>query len=394
MKLKLLDQASSLTLAFISQLLKNTQEGEINMIDSSIVMENELQEVKEKYGLVIGSGNWDKEYEWLIDGWIPFNSIGFLGGPSASGKSFLVIEILGAIAFGRKAFGYLQVPKSKQGAVLYCAVEGLQGVAHRFEAWRVSRQIQEDVWNKKMFQFHKPFSFATVTPMQFVKNITTIEKVTGEKIRMIVVDTFINYAGISSENSSTEVQNAIQWMREVSLLGELSIMAIHHTGKSETAVGCDFNTLLRGSSDFGASAEFVLGVAQAKNEESKESMPFVWSAKLKDAEKQSPISAKIETFNLTLSNGNTQKIGVISQCQNIVISLPKAKSKSGTDTDSEFLESLVEANHGVVIEKSLKDEFRNYSEENYPHLSSDARRKRFERAFEKLKASIKDKHQI
>jgi RecA-family ATPase len=99
--------------------------------------------LKEKFGYGTGSTDWEKPYEWAIENLIPAKAVGMLGGPSASGKTFLAIELAGAIVTGNPAFGTFEV--KKPGGVLYVAVEGRQGLAHRFEAYRRARNIPEEL---------------------------------------------------------------------------------------------------------------------------------------------------------------------------------------------------------------------------------------------------------
>lgn len=265
----------------------------------------------QKFGCILGSGDWDRPYKWLIEGLIPDNTVGFIGGPAASGKTFAAIEIMGAVISGRPAFGQFEVKRS--GIVIYCAVEGRQGLAHRFEAYRQSRGIDEDQW-LRLVQTEVMFRFVDTHSQEFINYIREIEDVLAGKVVLVIFDTLRTFGGIGDENGSTDAQNAINWMRHVAHKADCSTFAIHHSGKNADnpiRPGDDFNRVLRGSSDFGSSAECVIGVAMAESVDG-EVMPWLWAAKLKDVKPSAAIPTPIVSFSLAIKDHNPLDMGVIA----------------------------------------------------------------------------------
>lgn len=344
-----------------------------------------FDEVFSKFGLVRGSGDWDKPYQWLVNGLIPNRSIGLLSGPSTGGKTFTTIDLLGSVAFGTKFLNTLEVPFENTGAVLYCSVEGETGINHRFEAWRQTRGIEKQEWDKKIIRFNKPFSFKNVNSHYFCDVLKALESVHGEKIKLVVFDTFITYGGVPNENSSSDIQIAMSWMREVSANADVSVMGIHHTGKGEVEIGCDFNYLLRGSSDLGASAEFVIGVVKSNTSSNYEvTVSGVWPSKLKDKKTSEPIAASIESYDLALSCGDIEKVGVISTSNNSKLPAMKNNVKSVAERSSEFIVNILNENKTALKKNELKIKFVELEQSEDSTLSAGTINKRFSRALSAL----------
>ena len=78
--------------------------------------------------------DWQQSTDWLIDGFIPANSLGIIYGYSCSFKSFIALDMCCCVAN--------QIPwqglETKQGAAYYLTGEGGTGIAKRLQAWRVA----------------------------------------------------------------------------------------------------------------------------------------------------------------------------------------------------------------------------------------------------------------
>ena len=72
------------------------------------------------------------EIQWQIKNVLPSRGTAVMFGPSGSGKSFLALDMLQSLAFGRDWFGH----KVKQCSVTYIALEGEAGVAGRIKAYQ------------------------------------------------------------------------------------------------------------------------------------------------------------------------------------------------------------------------------------------------------------------
>lgn len=345
-----------------------------------------IEEIKQKLGLVRGSGNWDRPYQWLIEGLIPDKSIGFLGGPSSSGKTFVGIELFGSVALGSSFLNTLKVPEDKSGAILYCATEGQQGLDHRFEAWRQTRNVDRDLWNNKIYRFDKPFTFKNITSEYFSKTVKALEIHYGVKFKLIIFDTFINYGGIPNENASSDVQQAIAWMKEVIAQTDVSVLGVHHTGKNDVEIGCDFNSLLRGSSDLGASAEFVIGVVKSNEESNYDvSVAGVWPSKLKDKKTVKPMPVKIASYGLKLSCGQIEDVGTVTTLSK-EFEFTKANNKTSIGEESEkIIINILKDLGKPTAEKELQRLFVEETSVEENSIKSESVKKRFKRAFNSLR---------
>ncbi|MFY9182674.1 MAG: AAA family ATPase [Limnohabitans sp.] len=72
---------------------------------------------------------------WLVRGVLPSQGLAGLYGPSASGKSFLALDLCAAVAEGRPWFGN----RTQAAPVVYCALEGEGGIRLRAQAWEMHK---------------------------------------------------------------------------------------------------------------------------------------------------------------------------------------------------------------------------------------------------------------
>jgi len=304
---------------------------------------------------------WDLPYNWLFKDWIPAGETCFIGGPSGHGKSFAVLEICGAVAFDVKAFGQLEAVN--KGAVFYLTTEGLNGVQKRVKAYAEKHGVSEVALNKRFWQSDKHFTFKDVSPEEFTKVVKQMEIDTGEPCKMIVFDTFILYGGCSSENNSSDTGDSINWMKKVAQATGATVVAIHHSGKSSEdspmKVGTNKDKLLRGSSNFGASAEVVLGVCKTPIVERDGQFNGIWVDKLKDAEPPEPIGFEIVNHQLKLRTGHFEDIGIIEvngQMTPITSSEKRANIPSKQDIDLTSLLSMTSLESDeTIIRKNFID---------------------------------------
>jgi RecA-family ATPase len=73
---------------------------------------------------------------WLVKGWLPKQGVALLAGQSRIGKTFLSLELAGALATGGSFFGR---PVRERVGVLILAAEGEGTIAPRLEALRLHR---------------------------------------------------------------------------------------------------------------------------------------------------------------------------------------------------------------------------------------------------------------
>ena len=127
---------------------------------------------------------------FVIDDWLPTESISLLYAPKDHFKSFVALDWFMSIASGLPWNGFDVL----QGACVYIAGEGNQGLKRRMKAWCISHNVEL----KRL-----PIALSTI-PMQTLdpENIRVwtghLQQVLidlGEPIRLVVVDTLATNFG-------------------------------------------------------------------------------------------------------------------------------------------------------------------------------------------------------
>lgn len=181
---------------------------------------------------------------WLVRGVLPDSGIGAIYGPSGSGKSFLALDLLAAIAEGRTWF---DCPVNT-APVLYVALEGEMGIKQRVKAYeaRYGRMA-------KIFRFLLlPLDIRNASDRaKLVRDI----KAQGWNGGVLVLDTLNRAAPGMDENDSKEMGLAIAATKAIQAeIGGL-VLLVHHTGKDATKG-------LRGHSSLRAALDVVLEVTR------------------------------------------------------------------------------------------------------------------------------------
>ena len=158
---------------------------------------------------------------WLIDGVIRQGSLTFLYGKPDTFKTFLALDMCGALMTGRS---WLEAEVTKSGSVLYLAAEGSETLVERMKAWEIHHH-------------------ATVPPdgFQVVRNPPDLsdgegidalcEALKSRAYSLVVIDTFGKSLGWADENSNSDINRALQRVAKIKELG-IAVVLIHHSGHS------------------------------------------------------------------------------------------------------------------------------------------------------------------
>jgi len=194
--------------------------------------------------------------QWRVKGLITTRGLFQVYGVTGSGKSFLMIEMLAAIAEGRDWFGY----KTKPTTVLYICLEGEQGLKNRIEAW------------EKYHGRTLPDNFvAMAQPWSIIKkqDILDLAKLVP-KDSVIVIDTQNRAAPGINESASEDMGALLEGAKLLERSIEGAVGLIAHPGK-------DLSRGSRGHSSQIPTMDAVLEVAKVDGKVRK------WSAvKVKD----------------------------------------------------------------------------------------------------------------
>ncbi len=205
---------------------------------------------------------------WLIRGVLPESGLAAIYGPPGCGKSFLTLDLMGAISTGREWFGH---PIATAPCV-YVALEGEAGVSQRVQAY-VNMYGDPD-------RLRVILTSLDIRLPDDRRGLVAAIKSAGLSGGVLTLDT-LNRAGPGAdENDSRAMGELIGAMKALQAeLGGL-ILAVHHSGK-DAAKG------LRGHSSLLAALDAVVEV-------SREGEGRTWRlAKAKDGE-----DGKAHPFNL------------------------------------------------------------------------------------------------
>lgn len=157
---------------------------------------------------------------WRVRGVLPASGVAALYGPSASGKSFLALDLAIAAAEGGEWFGCRVIP----APVVYVALEGEAGFRLRCAAWeaRNGRQMPDDLG--VVLQ-----SFRLADPRD-VLDLAAVVPAGG----VLFLDTLNRAAPVADENSSRDMGGILEAVKGVQAATGGLVVLVHHTGKDST----------------------------------------------------------------------------------------------------------------------------------------------------------------
>jgi hypothetical protein len=195
--------------------------------------------------------------DWRVKKIFPKCGIGAIYGPSASGKSFLALDLACAIAEGIDWFGF----KTSACPVAYVVLEGEAGLAARAKAW-------ESAKGKNL-----PNDFGVIAQPFRLTDLGNLTELMAAipKNCVVFLDTLNRAAPTSDENSSKEMGEILEAVKNLQLATGGLVVLVHHTGK-------DVSRGMRGHSSLFAALD---GAIEVHRNDDKRS----WSvAKSKDAD--------------------------------------------------------------------------------------------------------------
>lgn len=187
--------------------------------------------------------------DWLIKDVLPMGEFGILFGASGSGKTFVALDMMFAIALGREWRG----KRVKKGRVVGIAAEGGSGIGKRGEAYAVHHGID----------LSKLDNLQIITSAPDFLNNDDIAEVIAEiknlgEVKLIVIDTLAQVSPGANENTSEDMGRVL---RNIKLLHEATgamILVVHHAGK-------DLSKGSRGWSGLKGAAEVQVEVLRHEN---------------------------------------------------------------------------------------------------------------------------------
>jgi len=184
--------------------------------------------------------------QWIVKGVLPCEGLAALYGPSASGKSFLALDLLACVADGRAWFGR----KVRPVPVTYCALEGEAGLSQRMQAYQRRHGATAGAGMRFLT------TAFNLLVAEDVESLAAAIGSAGVGGGVVVLDTLNRAAPGMDENSSEDMGRIIAACKRLQgLVGGLVVL-VHHTGK-DAAKG------LRGHSSLFAALDAAVEVARS-----------------------------------------------------------------------------------------------------------------------------------
>lgn len=291
--------------------------------------------------------------KWIIKGVLPSSGIGAIFGPSGSGKSFLVLDMIAAITTNCAAwFGHRVTPCR----VIYLCLEGGVGLRWRLEAYQRSRGANQ--FDLLRFQLS---DFKLCSPDA---RAALMDAAGEDGAGMIVIDT-LNRATLGyDENRPDDMGEIIQAASELQDMTGGIVLLVHHTGKNQSAG-------LRGHSSLHAALDVAIEVK--KTDDGLHSWRL---AKAKDA-----VDGLEHRFALDLTQIDVDPDGdPITSCVVRSTDDVPAPSKRRTPAQESSLKTLEDACISKGKDAVHVDEWREFYYRTCTAETSDAKRQAFRRA--------------
>ncbi len=162
------------------------------------------------------------QLRWRIRDVLPTTGLACLFGQSGTGKSFLLIDMMAAIASGEPWFGHKTTPCK----ILCIVLEGKEGFRQRVFAW--------EKHNEKAFPLNVSFLFDPfgLTLSQDINDLEAAISL-AKGFDMILIDTLNRAAPNADENSSQHMGQVITASAQLQSATNGLVLLVHHAGKSQ-----------------------------------------------------------------------------------------------------------------------------------------------------------------
>lgn len=185
--------------------------------------------------------------EWIIKGVLPRAGLAVIYGASGSGKTFLTLDMAGAVARGADWRGH----QTAQGRVVYIVAEGAGGFRKRVRAYCQEHGLEPD--SVEVLVVADVPNFLDKADIKLL--IEAIKKV--GPVAMIVIDTYARVMAGGNENDAKDTGQAVAHCDALHRAFKALVVLVHHSGK-------DASKGARGSGALRAAADLEIEVVQTR----------------------------------------------------------------------------------------------------------------------------------
>lgn len=324
---------------------------------------------------------------WLIRSVLPKQSLALVYGQSGSGKSFLTLDMAGCILRGRPWYGQ----RVSKGGVIYIAGEG--HLRNRLRAYLAQHGLAAaDLSGLRVINTYLNLRDPKADLLPLLHELQNAAASMGG-VSLVVIDTLNSVMGAGDENESADMGAMIEAAKRIGEALRSSVLYVHHSGKDE-ARGARGHSSLKGALD----AELYV-----KREEHQRTVTLT---KVKDGEDGKEFVFALQPIDLGPSTDpEADPDERETSCAVIQINdpptprAPTGRPSSGTSLIAFDALQQVLSEHGQLLpstsvipsgKRGVRVELwraRFYTIDptcSDPETGSDARRKRFQRAFDDL----------
>jgi putative DNA primase/helicase len=211
---------------------------------------------------------------WQIKHWLQSQALIMVHGPSGGGKTFLVLDMVMAVASKEIVSEWFE-NKVRSGTVVYLAGEGHHGLRGRVAAWKQHKGVPA------LDMYLSRHGLDLNTPQGYQKTADALRALPNPP-EIIVVDTLHRFLD-GDENSAQDAKSMLDACS--SLINEFgaSVILVHHTGVSSEA-----QHRARGSSAWRGALDIEISVVPGETIE-------IIQRKSKDAEEAKPVFAELQS---------------------------------------------------------------------------------------------------
>ncbi|MFP5239906.1 MAG: AAA family ATPase, partial [Acidobacteriota bacterium] len=186
-----------------------------------------------------------RKVAWIIKRLLPRASLGVLFGATGAGKSFLVLDLVAAVARGIDWCGHRIAARHR---VVYVTAEGQEDFRRRASAYALAAGTvgQPNGGMGLYFVDEAPNLLEVGDARELARQIAACP---GGKPALVVLDTLAQVMVGGNENSSEDVGKVLKHCRLIERATGAMVLLVAHTGKDETR-GLRGWSGVRGAADF------------------------------------------------------------------------------------------------------------------------------------------------
>lgn len=214
--------------------------------------------------------------EWLIEGLWVDKAKGFIAGHPGTGKTWIALDMMLSVATGGLCMAKYK-PAYRAPCLIVEEEASRRNLQRRIHCMARARQLQPSDLSSL---FHITQQFASIPR----DNAQIIDTILANKIKFVVFDS-LREVHSAKENSSDEMAVVLKAFKEISVVGQCSVLLIHHLSKGGPDNGNkSIFERMRGTGSLWAWRDCVLGI-----EGEEESTVCRCTFQFRDADSPSPV---------------------------------------------------------------------------------------------------------